>query len=293
MRKNTILSELFRRIPALLILIGMIFPTNPVLAQDEPPNPVDAVSFDQNLNAQLPLDAVFHDESGQNVRIGDYFGEKPVILVFAYFDCPMLCTLVLNDLTKNLKSLKFNVGDEFNVLTVSFDPRETPQLAAAKKETYLKAYDRPGASDGWHFLTANQDSIDKLTSVAGFHYAYDPRINQYAHPTGVIIVTPEGRISSYIFGIHYSDRDLRLGIVEASSRKIATPVDQFFLLCYHYDPVTGQYSLLINNVLRLAGLATILILGGLVFFLFRHERKIQAPIDIGNQVQPGETRFRV
>lgn len=262
----------------LFCLVALLFssPSATAWAHNPPPgatpSPADEVSFDQKLNQQLPLDVILRDETGETVRMGDYFGQKPVILIFAYYNCTMLCTQALTDLAKNMKAMSFDAGKQFEVVTVSFDPKDTPQLAASKKATYLKLYGRAGAGKGWHFLTAKQPAIDSLTEAAGFHYAYDAAIGEYAHPTGVILLTPKGKISSYIFGIDYSAKDLRLGLVQASSEKIATPVDQFFLLCYHYNPVSGKYSLVINNVIRIAALITVLGLGSLLLGLFLFER---------------------
>jgi protein SCO1/2 len=253
-----------------------------------PIDPVEQVGFDQNLGAQVPLDLSFRDEAGQEVRLGDFLGSKPVILLFAYFECPMLCTLVLNDLTESLQALSYDIGDQFEVITVSMDPRETPALAAAKKAAHLQAYGRPGAADGWHFLTGAEAKIQTLADVVGFRYAYDERIGQYAHPTGIMILTPQGEVSRYFLGIDYPANDVRLGLVEASARKIATPVDQFYLLCYAYDPATGRYSLAITKVLRLAGALTVLALGGFVLGMALRERRSQPVDQKPAEARPGE-----
>lgn len=230
---------------------------------------LDQVGIEQRLNQQLPLDLVFRDETGKTVHLGDYFGQKPVILALVYYNCPMLCTETLNGLTSALSVLKFDVGREFNVVTVSFNPRETPQLAAAKKRTYLNRYGRPGAEQGWHFLTGDQPSIDALTRAAGFHYQWDPNSQQYAHATGIMVVTPQGKLAQYYYGVEFSPRDLRLGLIQASQNQIGTLVDQVLLYCYHYDPATGKYGAVILNVLRVAGVITLVFLGGFVFLLFR------------------------
>jgi protein SCO1/2 len=245
-------------------------------AGGKPPDPIQAVGFDQNLGAQVPLDLAFRDEAGQPVRLGDFLGSKPVILLFAYYECPMLCTLVLNDLTETLQAMNFDVGDQFAVVTVSMDPRETPALAIAKKAAYLRAYGRPGAAEGWHFLTGDEPEIKSLAETVGFRYAYDARLDQYAHPTGIMILTPQGQISRYFFGLDYPANDVRLGLIEASERKIGSPVDQFFLLCYAYDPATGRYSLAITKALRLAGAATALGLGGFVLGMLLRERRLRS-----------------
>jgi protein SCO1/2 len=222
------------------------------------------VGIDQKLNNQIPLDLVFRDETGNAVRLGQYFGQKPVILVLAYYDCPMLCTLVLNGLLHSLKELKFNVGQQFEVVTVSFDPTEKPPLAAAKKAIYVGIYGRPGAAAGWHFLTGDDPSIRQLTQAVGFHYNYDAQTKQYVHATGIIVLTPQGRLAKYFYGIQYPAGNLRLGLIEASQGKIGSPVDELLLYCSQYDPATGKYSVVISHVLKLAALMTILSLGSLV-----------------------------
>jgi len=231
--------------------------------------PIDpaTVSYDQNVNAQLPLDVSLMDENGQTVQLSQYFGSKPVILIFAYYNCTMLCNLALSDLAQNLNNLKSSAGDGFEVLTISFNARETSELAAAKKAEVMKIYDRPVAVHGWHFLTGKQDAIDRLTRTAGFHYQYDPASQEYAHPTGVIVLSPLGVIRRYIFGIDYNATDLRLALLDATAQKKASPIDQVFLLCYHYNPVTGKYDLAINNILRLAGTGTALGLAALILWL--------------------------
>ena len=258
----------------LMLAILLAAPAATVLADHPSPGsvPLESVDYEQKLNAQVPLDLTFVDETGNSVQLSQYFGRRPVVLLFAYYECPMLCTLVLNNLTKSLKNLQFTPGDQFEIVTVSIDPAETPELAAEKKAAYLQEYNRPGADSGWHFLTGGHAEIDSLARSVGFRYAYDHQIDQYAHPAGVILLTPEGRVSRYILGIDYPPKDLRLGLVEAAERKIGTPVDQFFLLCYRYDPQNGRYTLVIENVLRLAGSATALALGGLIFWLLRRER---------------------
>ena len=238
-----------------------------------PQNLITQVSYDQHPGAQLPLNLTFRDETGKSVRLSDYFGKKPVIMILAYYDCPMLCSLALSDLTNNLKHLQWTPGKEFEVLTISFNPKNNPELASQKKAEYMKIYDRPDAAKGWSFLTGDQTNIDQLTKIVGFHYVYDAKNKEYAHPTGVIVFTPEGRISRYIFGITYSARDLRLALVDAASKKIGSVVDQFFLLCYHYNPVNGQYDLLIGNILTIAGLGTVVLLAGMIFLLSRQGSK--------------------
>ena len=227
------------------------------------------VGIEQHLDDQIPPDLSFRDESGKSVRLGDYFGKKPMILNLVYYQCPMLCGEVLSGLESALRVLKFDVGKEFDVLTVSFDPRETPDMATKKKAEFLKRYGRPGAADGWHFLTGPQQSIDALTKAAGFQYQYDPKTGQFAHATAIMVLTPEGKIAQYYYGVEYAPKDLRLGLIQASQNKIGTLADQVLLYCYHYDPNTGKYGAIISRVLQLSALATILALGGLMTALIR------------------------
>ena len=227
------------------------------------------VGIEQHLNEQIPPQLTFHDENGNQVRLADYFGKKPMILNLVYYQCPMLCGEVLSGLESALRVLKFDVGNQFDVLTVSFDPRETPAMATAKKAEFLKRYGRPGASQGWHFLTGPQQSIDALTKAAGFQYEYDPRSGQFAHTTAIMVLTPEGRIAQYYYGVEYAPKDLRLGLVQASQNKIGNLVDQVLLYCYHYDPATGKYGAVVMRILRLAGAATILTLGLFLIVMFR------------------------
>jgi protein SCO1 len=233
----------------------------------------DTISYDQNVNAQLPLNVSLTDETGQTVRLSQYFGTKPVVLIFAYYNCTMLCNLALSDLAQNLKNLKSSAGTDFQVLTISFNAEETPQLAAEKKAAYMQIYDRPQAAKGWHFLVAKQGVIDQLTKTAGFHYVYDPATDEFAHPTGVIVLSPAGKIMRYIFGINYSATDLRLALLDATEKKVASPIDQVFLLCYHYDPVTGKYDLAINNIIRIAGMGSAALLAGFILWLHKRTEK--------------------
>lgn len=236
-----------------------------------PPQILNNISIDQNLNKQVPLDLAFKDENGRDVKLADYFGKKPVILSLVYYECPMLCTETLNGMVSAFKVLKFDVGNEFNVVTVSFDSREKPELAAQKKKNYLHLYGRPGAEQGWHFLTGPQSSIDALTNSVGFHYAWDQQTQQFAHATALILLTPDGKIAQYYYGVEFSPRDLRFGIIEASKGKTGTIVDQVLLYCFHYDPRSGKYGAVITRVLQLAGGATILLLGGFMIVMFRLE----------------------
>lgn len=255
------------RIPVYAAIVLLVFGAAPAAADNTLPTVLQGVKFEQRLGEQVPLDLLFHDEAGRAVRLRDYFGAKPVVLVLAYYRCPRLCTQVLNGLEDGLASLEaFSIGREFNVVTVSFDARETPELAAAKKASYIQKYGRPGAADGWHFLTGDETSIKRLTEAVGFYYNYDPRNDQFAHASGIMLLTPQGKLARYFFGTSYSPRDLRLGLVEASGGKIGSPVDQFWLACFENDPTTGQYTLAILKFVRLAGAVTLV---GLAFFLYK------------------------
>jgi protein SCO1 len=239
--------------------------------QSRPPILHD-VRIDQLLDAQVPLDLKFRDERGRDVLLGDYFGKRPVILALVYYRCPMLCTMVLNNLTRDLNSVTLTAGQDFDVLAVSFDPRETPDLAAAKKATYLTRYRKSDAADGWHFLTGPQDSITRLTDAVGFHYAWDEQNQMFAHASGIIVLTPQGKTARYFFGIDYEPVDLRLSLVEAGGGKIEAPTDQVLLYCFHYDPKTGKYGLLISRVIQLAGTLMVVLLGSSVGFMLWRER---------------------
>ncbi len=239
---------------------------------NQKPSILDQVGLDQRLNQQVPLNLAFNDESGRPVQLQQYFGSKPVLMMLVYYQCPMLCTQVLNGFTGAMNGIvRFNIGREFNVITVSIDPRDTPQDAAEAKQRYIKRYRRAGAEQGWHFLTGKKDQIDALAQAVGFRYAWDPQIKQYAHASGVILLTPDGRVSQYYYGIEYAPRDIQLGLIEASKGKIGNLVDQVVLYCYHYDPRQGKYGAAIFNVLRLSALATVLVLGGFMLVMFRRD----------------------
>ncbi len=247
------------------------------------PTPVDGrppilrqVSIEQRLGKPLPLDLTFRDEAGGIVRLGDYFGKRPVVLVLAYYNCPMLCTQVLNGLLSAMRVLSFDAGREYEVVTVSFDPRDKPSDARAKKTPYLSRYGRPGGAAGWHFLTGEKPAIDALTEAVGFRYAWDEKIGQFAHASAIYVSTPEGKLSRYIYGIEYAPRDLRLALVEASRGKIGTAVDQLLLYCYHYDPAAGRYSAVVMNMVRLAGVAAVLLLSTFLAVMWRRDRRRDA-----------------
>jgi protein SCO1/2 len=259
---------------AVLILAAFAFGqgmTNGIMsppANVRPPG-LKNVGIRQNLNQPIPPYLTFTDDLGRTVRLGDYFGKKPMILNLVYYNCPMLCGEVLSGLENSLRMMKFDVGKEFDVLTISFDPTETPEMAAKKKAEFLRRYKRAGAEQGWHFLVGPKDSVDALTKAAGFEYQYDQKTKQFAHVAAILILTPEGRIAQYYYGIEYPPKDLRLGLVEAGAGKIGNVVDQLLLYCYHYDPEQGKYSATILRVLRLAGVATMLFLGTFIFVLIR------------------------
>jgi protein SCO1 len=229
------------------------------------------VGIDQRLDNQMPLDLEFRDETGKTVELCDYFGKKPVVLALVYYQCPMLCTMVLNGLLESLKQLKFDVGGQFNVVTVSFDPSEKPPLAKAKKAVYVGLYGRQHAAEGWHFLTGDEEPIRRLTQAVGFHYNYIPQTRQFAHSTAIVVLTPEGKLSRYFYGIQYPAGDLRLALVEASANKIGSPVDQLILYCCQYDPATGKYGVIISRIIQLAGVITVLTVGTLMLVLFHRE----------------------
>lgn len=242
-------------------------------AQPSPQQVLQAVKFDQRLNETVPLDAPFRDEQGNVVPLRSFFNGKPVVLALVYYDCPMLCTMTLNGMLRSMRALRWNAGEEFTVLTVSFDAREGPELARLKKEVYLKPYRRPGAEAGWRFLTGDAESIRRLTDSVGFQFAYDEKIKEFAHASGLVVLTPEGKVSRYLYGLEYSARDLRLALVEASQNKIGNLVDQVLLFCYHYDPAAGKYSVTIMNVVRLSGITTVLLIAAMVIRLSRRERR--------------------
>lgn len=236
------------------------------------PDQLREVSFEQRLGEPLPLHLTFRDETGHTVRLSDYFGTTPVLLTLAYHRCENLCPLVLNGLVQTLRTLSLSVGEQFQVVTLSIDPQDTPTLAAERKAHYVQQYGRPGAARGWHFLTGEAEAIQQLAQAAGFRYTYDAASDQFAHASGFVLLTPQGVLARYMFGLEYAPRDVRLGLIEAAAHTIGSPIDQLLLLCYHYDPHTGTYSLAIMHTLRLAGGATVLTLGVFIGVLWRRER---------------------
>jgi len=241
--------------------------------ESRPAPPWRDVGIDQRLGETLPLDLRFRDERGRDVRLGDLFAQRPVILTFAYSDCPMLCPIVLNGLVATLRTLPLEMGRDYDVVTVSIDPKETPHDALGKKNVYVNRYARAGAIGGWRFLTGEADAIASLTAAAGFRYVYERRIDQYAHAAGIVVVAPGAKIARYFYGVEFSARDLRLGLVEASEGRIGTLADQILLLCYHYDPETGTYGALALGLVRTGGALTVMVLGGFLFVMWRCERR--------------------
>ena len=244
------------------------------------PKALQNVGIDQKLNQQVPLDLNLRDENGQVVTLGKYFDKRPVVLSLVYYNCPMLCTQVLNGMVGSFKTLSFLPGQDYEVVTVSFDSRETPALANAKKTVYvnyLPEAKRAAAENGWHFLTGDETSIKRLTEAVGFRYQWDEATNQFAHASGIMVLTPEGKLSQYYYGIEYSAKDLRLGLVQASDNKIGTTVDQLLLYCYHYDPATGTYQARVLNIVRLGGVLTVV---GIVVLLLLLRRRGSANVTV-------------
>ena len=252
---------------------GQQMPNGGTPAPNKLPAILSNVGIDQKLNAQAPLDLPFQDESGQTVTLRKYFTDKPVILNLVYFNCPMMCPEVLHGLTTSLQQLKFDIGKDYQVLTISFDPKDTPQAAAKEKQETLQRLAKPGAEDGWHFLTGSEDSIRRLTQSVGFRYAWDPKTKQYAHASAIMILTPQGKTSKYFYGIQYSPTAMRFGLIEASHNQIGTPVDQLLLFCCRYNATSGKYDLIVGRVLAIAGAITIIILGGFLAVMFRPDSR--------------------
>src|SRR3984885_10626732 len=249
--------------------------TGPV--NDQPPSVLKGVGIAQNLNGQLPLSLTFTDDQGQQVPLGNYFGKKPAILALVYYQCPMLCSEELNGVVSALEMVRYVPGKDFNIVVVSIDPSEGTDLAAAKKRTYVKRYGRPETANGWHFLTGTQPNIDALTKAVGFGYVKIPgpdgKLTQFAHASSIQIVTPSGKMAQYYMGVEYSPKDLRLGLVEASSNHIGSPVDNILTYCYHYDPRTNTHSLIVARVVQLGGLVTVSTLGGFMLVMFRRDSR--------------------
>ena len=280
---------------AILVVIGAGTLAQAQMYKDRPstvaasvlPRALRNIGVDQKLNTQIPLNLIFRDDSGRELPLSAYFGSRPVVLALVYYQCPMLCTQVLNGMVMSLRGMSLESGRDFVVVTVSIDPTETPELASKKKAEYLRRYAKGG--DGWHFLTGAEPQIKELAGAVGFRYAYDPKTKQYAHASAIMVVTPSGRLSRYFYGIEYPPRDLRLGLVEASENKIGSPVDEVLLYCFHYDPNTGKYSAIVMNIVRLAGVLTLLILLPLLIWLWRADLTGRRPLGPGSVAR---TRYR-
>lgn len=256
------------------LVLALTLASAVVALAQERPSALRDVGFDQRLEQQVPADIALRDEAGRTVRLGDYYGRRPLVVALVYYECPMLCTMTLNGLVSAMNAITFDAGQEYEVVTVSFEPRETPELAAAKKAAYLKRYARPGAEAGWHFLTGEPADITRLTQALGFRYAWDEDRRQYAHPSGIVVLTPDGRIARYLFGIEYAPKDLRFALVEASQGRVGGLVDQAVLYCYQYDPMTGKYGTAVMRILRTAAVVTLAALGTFIFVMWRRERAV-------------------
>ncbi|MGA9416829.1 MAG: SCO family protein, partial [Terriglobales bacterium] len=278
---NSITAAIFVLMLAAAPLLAQV-PRGPIMGggimsppvNQRPPG-LEFVGIEQHLDAEVPANLEFTDELGNPVKLADYFGHgRPVILNLGYYQCPMLCSELLQGLVGSMKALTFDLGKDFDVVTVSFDPRETTEMAAAKKRDMMKRYGRPNTEQGWHFLTGKADQINALTKAVGFQFQFDPKTDQYAHAAAIVMLTPDHHVSGYFYGVEFSPKDLRLGLVQASRHKIGNIGDQVLLYCYHYDPRTGKYGAVISNILKLAGLATMLILGTFMFVMFRVDRHL-------------------
>ncbi len=266
-----------------IVLVSLVLASHDTALADDssqwsgaspPPSLLDKVGVDQRMGNAVPLNLTFKDENGKTVRLGDYFNKgKPVALTLNYFDCPMLCPLVLDSLANTIKNMDFTVGKQYEIVTVAIDPREGPADAAKAKAKYLAKYNRPEAAAGWHFLTGTESNIRRLADAVGVRYAYDAKLDQYAHPAVLIVLTPQGKISRYFMGLPSSPTDLKLGLIEASGNKIGSIVDQAVLFCYHYNPVTGKYDFVVMNLIRAGFVLTVLILGSFVFYWWRKEHQ--------------------
>ena len=247
-----------------------------IVASNVPPQ-FKEVTFAQRLNQQLPLDATFRDETGRTVALGDYFGEKPVVLAFVYYQCPMLCSQTMNGISSALKVVPFTPGEDFEVVLVSFDPRDTPEAANAKKRAHMQHWSAQDTAEGWHFLTGDEATIRRVTSAAGFTYTWDEASGQFAHVSGLLTLTPDGRLSRYFYGVEYSPKELRMALVESGEGKVGSAVEELLLYCFQYDPTSGRYGLVVMNLVRLGGLVTMVLVAGFVFAMRRRESR--APID--------------
>jgi len=257
---------------------GQLAPVQPSLSMQDGnlkpalPGALQGVGIDQKLDRQIPLDLVFRDEAGRQVPLSTFFhAGRPVLLAPVYYRCPMLCTQILNGVASSLKAVSLDPGRDFEIVAFSFDPRDTPETAAAKKQVYLKRFGRAGTANGWHLLTGDEANIQALTGALGYHYKFDTASGQFAHASGIMLLTPDGRISRYFYGVEYAPRDVRLGLVEASRNQIGSPVDQVLLFCFHYDPATGKYGAVVINLIRFTGAVFALICGAFLFFVWRRD----------------------
>ena len=259
-----------------LLLTSLLFCLTNVAVAETPQEQIAAsAGLEQKLNAQVPLHARFRDEHGRTVELGSLFNGKPVILALAYYECPNLCTLVLNGILQTAQDLKFNAGKEYEIVVVSFDAREQPALAAAKKQTYVEQYGRPGTANGWHFLTGTKGSIAQLAEAVGYRFAYDKTTRQFAHPSTILVLTAQGKVARYFPGIEYPPREVRLALIEASQNRTGSLADRIFLLCFHYNPQTGRYGVLIGRLMKVTGIGTALALGSFIVFSVRRERRLE------------------
>lgn len=277
-----------RSMPVLCAVMFMLDAV-PARAQAVTDDALNKVTFDQNLNTQISLDLPFWDEQGRAVQLRDYFGKKPVVLVLGYYNCPMLCTLVLNGLVATMGDMRWSAGREFEIVNVSINPHETSALALAKKRSYVKRYGRNGSEAGWHFLTGDEPAIRQLADEVGFRYVYDPASKEYAHPSGLIILTPQGKVSHYLFGVTFDAQDLYTSLQAASTEKVGSPIRRLVLLCFHYNPITGKYGATIMLVVRLMGVATVLGLIWLIVFLTRRSKsRVGVEPSSGARMNPGD-----
>ena len=256
---------------------GYSDPQRPGTVSTETVPQLENVTFKQRLNEMLPLDVTFFDESGQRVALGQYFGGKPVLLAFVYYECPMLCTQVMNGLSSALKVMPFVAGEDFEVVLISFDPRDTPATAAEKKRAHLEYWSAERDDASWHLLSGNEASIQRVTSAAGFSYRWDQQTGQFAHVSGLLVATPQGRLSRYFYGVEYSPKELRLALVESSEGRVGSAIDELLLYCFHYDPESGRYGLMVMNLVRLGGIVTVLGVAGFIVLMRRRESRTPAP----------------
>ena len=269
-----------RRAPAfaaaLLVAVAAAGFALPGRAEDSRPAALRDVGIEQRLDSQLPLDAALRDESGAAVKLGDYFGRRPVIFALVYYKCPMLCTLTLNGLVSSLRTLSFDAGQQFDVVAVSFNPDETSEMAAAKKQAVLDEYRRPGAEKGWHFLTGSAESIARIADAAGFRFKRDEQSGEYAHAAAIMVATPGGRLARYFYGVEYAPRDVRFALIEAAESRIGSVVDQLLLFCYRYDPHSARYTAAVMNLVRVSGVLTALGLGTFMVVFWRRDARAAA-----------------